>query len=82
MENTAWEQKGYKLRDYVFYKWGNNRDILAVIMGFTNEGQVELELIIGDKKSDVIKRQRRIADFSEIRPRDDFSLQYSIGDEE
>ena len=75
------ELNGYKLRDYVIWKWAKNKEILGVNIGFTNENKVIVEMLIGDKKSENIVKQRREFDFTEIKPRESFSLQYGLLDD-
>ena len=81
MVKIVTERNGYRLRDYVICKWAKNKEILGVIIAFNDNNKVLVEMLIGDKKSENIVKQLHEFEFSEIKPRDSFSLQYGLLDE-
>jgi len=74
------EKNGYKLKDYIVVKWAKNREIIGIILGFGDDDRVWVELVITDKKSDVVQRDKRWINFEDIKGRP--GLQYGIGEDE
>ena len=80
MMTNLLEKNGYKLKDYVVVKWAKSREIVGVIKGFGDDDRVYVELIITDKKSDVVQFDCRWLSFDDIKGRP--GLQYGIGKDE
>lgn len=76
------EKNGYKLRDYVVCKWAKNKEVMGIILKFEEDDKVSVELLISDKKSPVVQKEIHTFDMEDIKPRDSFTLQYGIGEED
>lgn len=76
---AIYEKNGYKLRDFVIVKWANNRQVLGKILKFNDDDTVLLELMLTEKKSDIMQRMQKDFSFEDILPREDFKMQYGVG---